>query len=921
MNSITPRADAKTIIPVDSASRASATVWHATAIDAAFKEVNSSRLGLTSVEAKARLRLYGENGLPSPRPRSALMRFIIQFHNVLIYVLLASAVATALMQHWLDAGVIAGVILINAVIGFIQEGKAEAALVAIRRMLSPRATVLRDGQRIEIAAEHLVPGDVVYLQSGDRVPADLRLIESKNLHVDEAVLTGESLPVEKSILPVAPEAALGDRHNMTYSGTFITRGQGSGVVVATGKLTELGQISALLERVETLTTPLLRQMAAFGRTLTWAILGIAGATFAFGYLLRDYSGEDMFMAAVGLAVSAIPEGLPAVMTITLAIGVRRMAHRNAIIRRLPAVETLGSVTTICTDKTGTLTKNEMTVRRILTAASVYDVSGSGYAPHGGFIQHNAEIKVKDAPDIVEIARAGLLCNDATLHQDHEQWVIAGDPTEGALITLARKAELDPGLQLAELPRIDTIPFESEHRFMATLHHDHAGHGFIYLKGAPERVLELCRAQRRHGRDEALNLAYWHPLMDQAAGEGYRLLALAFKTAKPQQRELQFSDIEGGFTLLGVCAMQDPPREEAIDAVARCRAAGIHVKMITGDHAATARAIGMQLGIGNGSAPLTGEQLEKMSDEQLRVAVGHADVFARASPAHKLRIVQALQAEGHVVAMTGDGANDAPALKRADVGVAMGIKGTEVAKESSEMVLADDNFASIAAAVEEGRTVYDNLRKSILFMLPTNGGEAGIIIVAILFGIALPITPVQILWVNMVTEVTLSLVLSFETPEKNSMDRPPRPPAEPLLTPFLIWRIVFVSLLLVCGVIGLYYWETARGLGLEAARTVAVNALVMGEVFYLFNSRYIFASSLTRNGMLENRYVWLAIGLLVPLQLLFTYSPVMQSWFGTEALDFESWAKIFVFGFVLLLVVELEKYVSRRRAEASGRTRV
>lgn len=898
-------------------SNSTQSTWHATASETVLVELASSRAGLTEVEGLERLHKHGENRLPPPRQRSSLMSFLYQFHNVLIYVLLGSAVVTALLQHWVDAGVIVGVVLINAVIGFIQEGKAEAALAAIRRMLSPQATVLRDGHRIEITAERLVPGDVVFLQSGDRVPADLRLLDIKNLRVDEAALTGESVPVEKSTEPVAATATLGDRRNMAYSGTFVTSGQGSGVVAATGSATELGRISTLLERVETLTTPLLRQMTTFGRTLTLAILGVAAATFAFGWILRDYSGEELFMAAVGLAVSAIPEGLPAVMTITLAIGVRRMARRNAIIRHLPAVETLGSVTTICTDKTGTLTKNEMTVRRILTAEAVYEVSGTGYTPHGGFTRGGVDTPANAAPDVVEIARAALLCNDATLRQEGSQWVIAGDPTEAALIALAHKAQLDPRLQLTELPRADTIPFESEHRFMATLHHDHAGHGFIYLKGAPERVLELCRAQRRNGGDEALNVTYWHQVMNQAAGDGFRLLAIAFRTADSHQRELKFADIQGGFTLLGVCAMQDPPREEAIEAVARCRAAGIHVKMITGDHAATARAIGTQLGIGIGSEPLTGDHLEKMSDEQLRNAVTHTDVFARASPTHKLRLVQALQEEGHVVAMTGDGVNDAPALKRADVGVAMGIKGTEVAKESAEMVLADDNFASIAAAVEEGRTVYDNLRKSILFMLPTNGGEAGIIIVAILFGIALPITPVQILWVNMVTEITLSLVLAFETPEVNIMDRPPRPPSEPLLSKFLLWRIVFVSLLLVCGALGLYFWETARGVSLESARTVAVNALVVGEMFYLFNSRFMLASSLTRIGMLGNRYVWIAIGILVPLQLLFTYVPFMQRWFGTGAMDAEAWAKIFVFGVILLLVVELEKYITRRRAEAGA----
>ena len=894
--------------------------WHTLSSDEVGALLDSPAAGLSDAEAEQRLRTYGPNRLPESESRGPLLRFLAQFHNLLIYVLLGAGVVTALLGHWVDTGVIVAVVLVNAIIGFIQEGKAEHALKAIRRMLSPQAVVLRDGRRITLPASRLVPGDRVLLQSGDKVPADLRLVQVRNLHIQEAVLTGESVAVEKQTAPVAADAVLGDRSGMAYSGTLVSRGQGSGMVVGTGANTEIGRISTLLAGVEQLTTPLLLQMAQFARWLTSAILAIAALTFAFGVLVRDYSATEMFLATVGLAVAAIPEGLPAIMTITLAIGVQRMARRNAITRRLPAVETLGAVTVICSDKTGTLTRNEMTVQSVVTAHDgSFRVSGVGYDPHGGFVLDGADVQPGDHPTLAELTRAAVLCNDAVLNQPQGGCQLEGDPTEGALLTLGLKAGLDPAFEREQWPRDDVIPFESEHRFMATLHHDHAGNGFVYVKGAPERILEMCSHQRLSGQDRPLDPAYWHQRMDGLARQGQRLLALATKpasqlateAASAGRRELSFSDIETGLTLLGVVGMIDPPRQEAIRAVARCRSAGIRVKMITGDHAVTAAAIGLRMGIGDGETVLGGRDIELLDDEQLRDAVERVDVFARASPEHKLRLVQALQANGEVVAMTGDGVNDAPALKRAEVGIAMGDKGTEVTKEAAEMVLADDNFASIADAIEEGRTVYDNLKKAILFILPTNGGEALTIIAAIALGQALPITAAQILWVNMITAVTLALTLAFEPAEPGVMTRPPRDPREPMLTPMFIWRIGFVSLILVTGTFGLFLWEIDQGQSIEHARTVAVNTLVMFEIFYLFNARYTTAPVLNRAGLLGNRYALLAVTILLLFQLAFTYTGPMQALFGTTAIDAADWGRIVLIGSSVLLLVELEKAVIRR----------
>jgi magnesium-transporting ATPase (P-type) len=909
--------------------------WHSLPTGEVFSQLEATPGGLSHEEARRRLDQHGPNRLPPPYRRSALQRLALQFHNVLIYVLIAAAAVTAALGHWVDTGVILGVVVINALIGFIQEGRAEQALDAIREMLSPQATVLRDDERHAVPAEDLVPGDVVLLSSGDKVPADLRLFRARGLRIDEALLTGESVPAKKHVEPVEPAAVVGDRGGMAFSGSLVSSGQGAGVVVATGEATQIGHISEMLAGVEQLTTPLLLQIGRFGRVLTVIILVLAAITFGVGTLAWGRDAGEMFLASVGLAVAAIPEGLPAILTITLAIGVQRMARRQAIIRRLPAVDTLGSVTTICSDKTGTLTRNEMTLTEVVTPAGRYTVTGAGYSPEGGFVEQSGETSFplnpmdlgERAPGLHELLRAAVLCNDARLSQRDGNWQVQGDPTEGALLAAAGKAGLDPGELKRQLPRIDLLPFESEHKFMATLHRDHAGRGLIYLKGAPERVLERCSHAAigdglvgGHAKASAtcgladLDHEQWQCRLDELAGQGLRLLALARRTVSMEQEAISFEDVGTGMVLLGAVGIMDPPRDEAIEAIRRCQQAGIRVKMITGDHALTARIIGRRLGIGDGEHAVTGSDLDAMSADELRDAAQDVDVFARVSPEHKLRLVEAVQSHHEVVAMTGDGVNDAPALKRADVGVAMGIKGTEVSKEASDMVLTDDNFASIAHAVEEGRTVYDNIRKAILFLLPTNGGQSLVIIAAVLFGQELPITPVQILWVNMVVAVTLGLALAFEPSEQDVMHRPPRAPDAPLLTAYFLARIGLVSLLLWGLTFGLYLFVQQGGASsVELARTVAVNALVFGSIFYLFNARYILAASWTAQGIAGTRWIWIAVALVVSLQLLYTYLPLSQRLFETRGLGWQHWVLILPGGLAIFLLVECEKAMSRRWA--------
>lgn len=887
-----------------------ALAWHALPSDQILTSLKSGPEGLAPEEAEARLLRTGPNQLPTAAVRSNWVRFLQQFNNLLIYVLAGAALLTLLLQHFIDAGVILAVIVINAVIGFVQEGRAEKALDAIRSLLDPKATVLREGQRVTVAADRIVPGDVVLFEPGDRIPADLRLMRTKNLQIDEAILTGESLPVMKSTDPVAGGAMPGDRRSMAFSGTLVAAGQGVGVVVGTGANTEIGRISTLISNVQSLKTPLTRQMDGFARRLTFFILAVSVVTFLFALFMRDYQLADAFMAVVGLAVAAIPEGLPATMTITLAIGVQRMAGRNAIVRQLPAVETLGSISVICSDKTGTLTRNEMTVQMLATAERTFGITGVGYAPHGAFHSGDRDVDVTADDVVCDIARAALLCNDATLLQRDGHWQVDGDPMEGALITFALKAGLDQVLDRKQLPRDDEIPFDAAHRFMATLHHSHAHGAMVFLKGAPESVIEMCDFECVQSGTQPIDREAWHRRADELAAQGQRVLCLARKPMQMTDRTLSFDDVAGAMVLLGLVGLIDPPRDEAVNAMKDCKKAGIRVLMITGDHAITAREIARQLGLADDPQTLTGQQLEQLDDEALRKAVLVTTVFARTTPEQKLRLVEALQAGGLTVAMTGDGVNDAPALKRADVGVAMGRKGTEAAKQAAEMVLADDNFESIVASIREGRTVYDNLVKVLAWTLPTNGGEALTILTAIAFGLALPITPLQILWINMVTAAALGLTLAFEPTEPGTMSRPPRPPGLPILGGRLVWRIAFVSVLVLSGAFGMFYWAEDQELPVDAARTLVVNTIVVMEIFYLFSVRYVHGTSITWRGVLGTKAVLIGVGIVTVAQFVFTYAPPMQSVFETRAVGFWYGVAVLLPGIVLLVVVEIEKRIHR-----------
>ena len=884
--------------------------WHAETPAAALARLGSSAQGLTSAEAARRLEANGPNRLPAGKRRSLAARLFAHVNNLLIYVLLASALIAILLRHGTDAAVILFVVVVNATIGFIQEGRAEKSLEAIRGMLTRETSVLRDGRRLTVPVESLVAGDVALIEAGDRIPADLRLLRATNLRIEEAVLTGESAPADKTTDPVASGAPLGDRTSIAYSGTLVASGQGAGLVVATGAETELGRISAMVGGVESLTTPLLRQMDAFARRLTIVILAVAVGVCAFAALARGYEIEHAFMAAVGVAVAAIPEGLPAVMTITLAIGVRRMAERNAIIRRLPAVETLGAVSTICSDKTGTLTLNQMTASAVVTSAAAFETTGAGYEPRGTFTLDGAAIDPAAYPALGDIARAALLCNDASLRQAGEDWVVDGDPMEGALIALAVKAGVDADAVRRDFRRLAEIPFDARHRFMATL--NRAGEaGLVTVKGAPERVLELCGRQHATGGDEPLDAAMWRAAVDRLAAKGQRVIAFASKLVAPGADSLDFADIEsgGGLTLAGLVGLIDPPRPEAVRAIADCRSAGVGVKMITGDHASTAAAIARGLGLGEGSLDvLTGSAVDAMNDPALRAALPKTAVFARTSPEHKLRLVEALQADGAVVSMTGDGVNDAPALKRADVGVAMGRKGTEAAKEAAEMVLADDNFATIAAAVREGRIVYDNLVKVLGWTLPTNGGQAMAIVVAIFAGVTLPMTPAQILWVNMVTGVTLGLVFAFDPAEPGVMRRPPRDPRAPILSGLLVWRTALVSALFCVVVFAVFYWAIHRGEELEHAQTFAVNAMVGLEIAYLFSVRLRHSAPFDFRDIRITRALAIGVASVVVLQIFFTYLPPLEFLYDTRPIDWPDMGVAALAAIGLILVLEVEKAI-------------
>ncbi|SFN47058.1 cation-transporting P-type ATPase [Dokdonella immobilis] len=895
-------------------------VWHAVSPDAVLERLGVSRRGLSTSEAAERLERAGLNVLARAEARSPLLRFLGHINNVLIYVLLGAGALTAALGYYVDTGVILAVVVANAIIGFIQEGRAEQAMNAIRQMLAPRSTVLRDGERCSIDSAFLTPGDIVLLEAGERVPADVRLLEAAGLRVEEAILTGESVPVDKRTIAVASTAPIGDRSGMAFSGTLVAAGTGRGVVVATGSATEIGRISGLLSTVETLTTPLIRQMDGFARWLTILILLISGVLLVYGYFVGHMPFEELFMIVVGLAVAAIPEGLPAVLTITLAIGVQAMARRNAIIRRLPAIETLGSVSVICTDKTGTLTRNEMMVATAVTASQSYSISGVGYIPEGSISSNQADIDPAEDPLLVEFARAADLCNDAALRSQDGSWKVEGDPMEGALKAFARKIMGAGAGAFVTWLRLDTIPFDAAHRYMAVLYQDPDGIGWISAKGAPEPILAMCSMQLgADGQAEALDPSLWHSRIDAIAAQGQRVLALARREAPDGLSTLHVTDLVGQLVFVGLVGLIDPPRPESIAAVTECREAGIRVKMITGDHAGTAAAIARQIGLQNPDHVLTGAALELMDDAELASAVIDIDVFARTSPEHKLRLVTALQSHGLTIAMTGDGVNDAPALKRADAGIAMGRKGSEAAKEASDLVLADDNFASIVAAVREGRTVYDNIKKVISWTLPTNAGEAMTLIVALFLGLALPITAIQILWINLLTAVTLGIALAFEPTEKSTMKRPPRRRDEPLLTGELIWHVILVSTLFLAAVFGIFAYAVDKGYAPELARTMALNTLVVLEIFHLFFIRNIYGTSLTWKGLRGTRVVWICVVTITLAQLLVTYWPALQQLFGTRAVSFLDGILIVAVGMVFFAIIEAEKQlrlVFRKAPETS-----
>jgi len=862
--------------------------------------------GLPTAEAHRRLERFGRNELPPATGTPRWLRLLRQMHNPLIYVLLAAAVVTFLLGEYVDTSVILGVVVVNTLVGYLQETKAEAALDALRSLVHTEARVVRDGRHLRLHSELLVPGDLVQVEAGDKVPADLRLVSEWELEVDESALTGESVPVAKDEVLLPEATPVADRRNMVYSGTLVTRGTGTGVVVATGGETELGEIHRLVGAATSLATPLTRKLARFSRLLTVVIIGLAAVAFAVG-VARGEPAAYMFTAAVALAVGAIPEGLPAAVTVTLAIGVSRMARRRAVIRRLPAVETLGGATVVCTDKTGTLTENRMTVEQVWTPARV---------AHVGPTDPVDPDAVGEDAALRWCLLAGAACNDARAGEGG----LVGDPTETALLAVAQRYGVDPH----GLPRTATLPFSSERRFMATTHRDAAkGDDVLLAKGAAERVVELCTHQlRADGTTEPVDTARVHEVVHKMAASGMRVLATAMATGRGAEDLLV---LEGaarpGLTLTGLQAMHDPPRPTAEASVRTCHEAGLSVKMITGDHAATARAIAGQVGLlpggdavtgpGQEALVLTGADLEALDDADLPDAVEQAVVFARVSPEQKLRLVEALQSRGHVVAMTGDGVNDAPALKQADIGVAMGRGGTEVAKEAGDMVLTDDDFATIEAAVEEGRGVFDNLIKFIVWTLPTNMGEAAVILVAILLGTALPILPTQILWINMTTAVLLGLTLAWEPKEPGIMQRPPRDPRQSLLTRELVVRTVLLSTLLVVGSWWVFQEELSLGASAEVSRTAALNVFVAVETVYLFSCRSL-TRPMWRLGFFSNR--WLLVGVAVQwaAQLAITYLAVMNDLFGTAPLDAASWGRILLVALAAAAVVGVDKRRSRGR---------
>lgn len=869
---------------------------------------SSIKEGLPKSQISDRLNQYGLNVLPQKVQKHILLRFLAHFKDVLIYILLVAAIATAIMGHWVDTFVILSVAVINALIGFIQENSAEKSLKSISGMLSNTATVIRDGITQDIEARELVPGDVVFLKPGTKIPADLRLFEVHSLMVEEAILTGESTVVEKKTDTLETEAMLGDQINMVFSGTTVSAGTGYGMVVATGSNSQLGHINRMMTEINSNRTPLLEQMDKLGKSIFIFILVMMAALFIFGYFFRDIPLGELVLLLISLAVASIPEGLPAIISIILSLGVQIMARNKAIIRKLPTVETLGAMTVVCSDKTGTLTMNEMVAQAVILSDKTYQITGNGYNPIGSIndISNNRPADLDQDKVLSHFLTAIKLCNDSQLTCDESgQWVVTGGPTEAALKVLAIKSGIDVE---SRSERINKIPFDSSYKYMSTQNRVDDKQ-FIFVTGAPDVLFKLCQYQLGAEGKQAFDQAFWEHKIEEFAQKGLRMLAAAYKDDTANLAKLEHKDIADGMIFIGLAGIMDPPRPEAIEAIKLCQSAGIRVKMITGDHQQTAMAIGAMLNIGNGKDAITGAEIEKMSDAELATVACQYDIFARTNPEHKLRLVRALQSNGEVVGMTGDGVNDAPALKQAEVGIAMGIKGTEVTKEAADMVLVDDNFATIANAVREGRRVYDNLKKTILFVLPTNLAQGLLIIIAILLGLSSPLTPLQILWMNMATSTTLSFGLASELAEKDIMTRAPRNPNKSILDLYALWRIIFVGVLITGGAFILESYLIQKGYSIEFIRTVLLQTLVTAQWVYLFNCRAQAKFALD-NTIFQNKGLWIVSGALLLLQLAIIYIPFMNSIFDTTPLPIYYWFISLVVGIIIFCCVELEKHMMR-----------
>jgi len=879
--------------------------WHSLKSDDALLALNSKRSGLTEAEAKARLLQYGPNELKGKKKTPAIMVFLRQFLSPLIYVLLVAAIIAVVVEHFIDAGVILGVLLLNAVVGFMQETRAERAMEALIQMAAPRARVRRDGRVMLLPAREIVPGDILLLETGDRVPADARLIEVSNLKVNEATLTGESMPVDKHTEVLGGAVPVAERKNLIYMGTIVTYGRATAMAVRTGMSTEIGEIATAIQEVKTEKTPLQKGISKLSQYIIVLFLAVCGLLVAVG-LLKGLAWLEVFLLAVAAAVSAIPEGLPAVVTVVLAVGMRIMAHRNAIIRKLVAVETLGSATVICSDKTGTLTLNEMTVRRLYVDGQWIEVTGEGYQPQGEFHRDGQILNPESEPPLTLLLRIGALCNDALLtREDDKSCSIFGDPTEGALMVVAAKAGINKEKLDRTFPRLDEIPFQSEKQYMATLHPRDGGR-VVYVKGAVERLLSLSKYLVKGGKVAPLEEADVEAIMQantSMAKEAMRVIATAYVDLPSELEELRDEDIRGSLVFVGLAGMADPPREEAGEAVRLCRQAGIKVVMITGDHKVTAESIARQLGLPSGKT-VTGAELQQMGDEELSKQIEDISVFARIEPLHKLRIVNALKSHGHIVAMTGDGVNDAPALKAANIGIAMGITGTDVSKEASDMILADDNFASVVAAVDEGRAIFNRLRNVIFFLLSTNLGELVALILAVLFVGKAPLLAVQIIWVNLVTDTTAAIPLGLEPKIGDELKQPPRHPKVGLIFPGLLLRIGFLAILMSVGIFLIFNWAQAR-VSLEEARTIAFCSMVAFEWFRSFNAR---SDEYTcfRLGFFRNRWLVISIAVAIILQLAVVYVPFLQIAFHTVPLGIDKWGIAILAGGSLFIIEETRK---------------